>query len=114
MNDIKYVKELSKHRSITKRGIRFQYKFQFDFKSKEQYLEFVTAFKALIKELSQKSIDLKSEIKDTQRSNGLAGASQYTRLLLQQQISCLLQMRAQAKIEAQKQYLVRKAELVVA
>ena len=84
------------------------------FTNKETYLAYRSEWKANYKNLSQEIRALKVEINETQRAKGYAGSMQYQLLKLRKQATAMIEERKESKVEAQRQYLATKEELVMA
>lgn len=88
---------------------------KFNFDSRETYLTFVAEWKATYRTFSETIRDLKTEIKELQKAgDSRAGHRQLQRESLRHTQTRALKLRAEAKIEAQRQYEATKAETAAA
>lgn len=78
------------------------YTFEFMWETKEEYLDFVAAWKAQYKELSRRLKDAKKDVKDAMRRNN-SWREQGHVMSLKGQAHMLLQMREQGKKVSREQ-----------
>lgn len=79
------------------------------FTTKETYLAFRADWKQRYKQLSAEIRQHKLEIKKAQREGAHTGSMEWRRQEMARQATQMLEELAQAKLEAQRQYLARKA-----
>lgn len=96
------------HKTWNQSNGRFEYSFDFVFRTKEQYLEFRRCWKENYATLSEAIRGLKASIKATMRKHEYAGKQQSELHGLKLNATVELAMRRSAKEEACRQYLAAK------
>jgi hypothetical protein len=84
------------------------------FKTKEEYLAYRSAWKAEYKQLSYEIRETKKDIRELMRNREYAGGLQSSLIRQRAEATAMLEELKLAKVEAQRQYLAAKAQLQLA
>ena len=96
------------HKTWNQVDCRFDYSFDFVFRTKNEYLEFRRSWKHNYAALSQSIRGLKASIRAMMRRREYAGNQQSERHKLKSEATLQLLMRRSAKQEASRQYLAAR------